>query len=788
MPVRIYAPENTHIVDLFSVPMLVGAVLIPPRTFLLGVAVGVLASESLRRNLPVRAVFNVSNQTGAVALAVLALHQLAGGAAPLTPRGWIALLVALITYEAYSNLWILVALSAAGSPPDAGHVRDLLRQLRTLIPICATLAILAVETYWTDPWALLVLAGPGLMAARWQVATLRLRQRYADQRSLYSFAVRLADLSEHSDVLSVALAEVASVLHCERVQLCMEQTSGASRYWLDEHGVLVRSPGALEPLERLIINDRRNVLLGRHQDHEYLRSRDFTDAMLVPLVTADDHHGILIAADRHGNETVTFEKEDLPLLEALAAHLATALTSCARLDRLRVEVAAREHQAYHDGLTGLANRTLLNQVVAAAIKNRRGSRLVAVMIMDLDGFKEVNDTLGHHAGDSILKAVAQRVNAAVGKSRLAARLGGDEFAFVIPAATGTDEIMSAAAAVQAAVSAPIEVDGMVLTLRASMGVSLSPLHGDEPTDLLKRADVAMYAAKNAGRGIVVYDPKIDHNSTRRLVLASELQRAVDHDGLELWYQPIADISADTVTGFEALLRWRHPELGFIPPDEFIPVAEQTGLIEPVTWWVIRTALEELRRWRDDGYDITMGVNVSARSLFDSTMVDRLRRLINDSGVNPAHLTVEITESSMMLDLDRSERTLRRLDDLGVRIAIDDFGTGYSSLSRLKVLPVKTVKIDQSFIRNLCFDQGDRAIVRSTIELARVMGLNVVAEGVENKETWDELGHFGCESAQGWYLAKAMEAADCRAWLTGRQAPTLAPLHRLAPFAGEGIGA
>ena len=788
MPVRIYAPENTHIVDLFSVPMLVGAVLMPAGMLLRGVVLGVFLSEVLRRNLPVRAAFNVANQTGAVALSLLVLRALAGTAAPITPRGWAALVAALLTYETYSNLWILAVLSVNGSPPDANHIRDLAKQLWTLVPLCATLAILAVETYWTEPWALLVLAGPGLIAARWQVAAVRLRQRYADQRSLYSFTVRLADLSEHADVLSVALSEVASILHCERVQLCMEQTTGASRYWLDEKGALVRSPGAFQPLEQLVVSNRQTVLLRRSHDHEYLRTQGFSDAMLVPLVTAEDHHGILIAADRHGNETVTFEPEDLPLLEALAAHLATALTSCARLDRLRVEVAAREHQAYHDGLTGLANRTLFNQVVSAAIKNRKGSRLVAVMIMDLDGFKEINDTLGHHAGDAILKAVAERVNAAVGKSRLAARLGGDEFAFVIPAASGTDQISSVASAVQAAVSAPIEIDGMVLTLRASMGVALAPLHGDDPTDLLKRADVAMYSAKSSGRGIVVYDPKIDHNSTRRLVLASELQRAVEHGGLELWYQPIAAISSNRITGFEALLRWRHPELGFVPPDEFIPVAEQTGLIEPVTWWVIRTALEELRRWRDDGYELTMGVNVSARSLFDSTMVDRLRRLILDIGVNPAHLTVEITESSMMLDLDRSERTLRRLNELGVRIAIDDFGTGYSSLSRLKVLPVKTVKIDRSFVRNLCSDQGDRAIVRSTIELARVMGLTVVAEGVEDQETWEELGHFGCESAQGWYLAKAMDADLCHTWLTDRQAPTLAPLRRLAPWAGDGIGA
>ncbi len=779
MPVHVHVRQNSMKTDLSCFPILLGAVLTPAVTVIPAVAAAVAVSMTVQRVNPVRVAFNVANQSGALAFSLLVLQGVMGPASPVTPRGWLALVAALLAYTLYTSVFVIVVVYASGTPIEGAMIGHLSRELLVLVPSTAVLTILALGAYWTEPWSLLVLAGPGLVVGRYQASSARLRQRYADQRSLYGFTVRLAELSEHSEVLASALDEVAAILHSERVLLCMEQTTGASRYSLDAAGSLVREVVPLDPLERDVSSTRRPLLLRRGQPSTYLAVHGFRDAILAPVTMADGHQGVLVAADRDGNELVSFEPDDLALLEALAAHLATALTSCARLDRLKVEVAAREHQAYHDGLTGLANRTLLSQVVSAAVRNRRGSNLVAVMLMDLDGFKEVNDTLGHHAGDAILKAVAARVDATVGRSRLAARLGGDEFAFVIPSATGTQQVESVARRLQEAVAAPIEVDGMVLTLRASMGVALAPLHGEDPASLLKKADVAMYSAKNSGRGIVVYEPEIDHHSTRRLVLATELQRAVEAGGLELWYQPIADISSGTVTAFEALLRWRHPELGFVAPDEFIPVAEQTGLIEPLTWWVIRTALDELRRWRDDGYEITMGVNVSARSLFDSTLVDRLGRLIADTGVNPAHLTVEITESSMMLDLDRSERTLRRLSDLGVRIAIDDFGTGYSSLSRLKVLPVKTVKIDRSFVRNLCTDQGDRAIVRSTIELARVMGLSVVAEGVEDPETWEELDHFGCDLAQGWHLAKAMPSEDCRAWLTGRQQPSLAPLRRLA---------
>ncbi|MGH9056440.1 MAG: putative bifunctional diguanylate cyclase/phosphodiesterase, partial [Acidimicrobiales bacterium] len=333
-----------------------------------------------------------------------------------------------------------------------------------------------------------------------------------------------------------------------------------------------------------------------------------------------------------------------------------------------------------------------------------------------------------------------------------------------------------------ALSHPITIDGLVLGVRASIGVSIAPLDGTDPSTLLKRADVAMYSAKATKRGVVSYNPQIDHHTTRRLVLATELRQAVEAGDLEVWYQPIAELESGHVHAFEALLRWRHPDLGPVSPDEFIPVAEQTGLIEPLTWWVLGESLRELRAWQAEGYQMGVSVNVSTRSLLDSEVVDRLRRTLDQNGVAPSSLTLELTESSIMVEPDRAEQILRRLADLDVRIAIDDFGTGYSSLSRLKRLPVQTVKIDRSFVRAMCTDEGDDAIVRTTIELARNMGHTVVAEGIEDPHTWRRLADLGCDQGQGYYLSPALPAVQCLGWLKRRQSPTLAVVRPIRDYA------
>jgi EAL domain-containing protein (putative c-di-GMP-specific phosphodiesterase class I) len=294
----------------------------------------------------------------------------------------------------------------------------------------------------------------------------------------------------------------------------------------------------------------------------------------------------------------------------------------------------------------------------------------------------------------------------------------------------------------------------------------------------------MYAAKTAKRGAVAYDQEIDLNTKRRLILATELRQAMDAGDLQVWYQPVAQLDTGEICGLEALLRWTHHIHGPIAPSEFVHVAEQSGLIEPLTWWVLETALRELHRWRRDGYELGMAVNISARNLLGPEIVERLGRMLSEIGVPPADLTLEITESLMMTDPDGSERILLQLAALGVRVAIDDFGTGYSSLSRLKRLPVTTVKVDRSFVQNMHHDGGDDAIVRATIELARNMGHSVIAEGVEHQQTWDRLLQLGCDQVQGHLLAAAMPAEVCRRWIRARQVPRMAAI-RVIPSVARG---
>jgi diguanylate cyclase (GGDEF)-like protein len=599
----------------------------------------------------------------------------------------------------------------------------------------------------------------------------RAANRISNLEALYAVTLRLSALTDSDDIILVSLQESASILGAKACELRLPPELGGLRCFQEGSGDLGRDFGAPGGREIQVAETRAPVVV------HGARGGGAPGLISVPVNLGDLGTGVLTAFER-GGDSGGFAGGDLRFLEALSAYLGAALTSSQRLDRLHLEVAAREHQALHDGLTGLANRVLFGRWVSEALVARGRADRVGVMLMDLDGFKDINDTLGHHTGDRILEVVAQRVTDGLGRGRLAARLGGDEFAIVLPGAASAEEIVEIGTAVHASVSRPVTVDGMELEIRASVGVAVAPEDGVDLSTLLRRADVAMYAAKRSRRGLVVYDRDFDGHAHRRLILTNALRQAMDDRQLEIWYQPMARPGTGEITGMEALLRWRHAEYGSIPPTEFIPVAERSGLIEPLTWWVLESALSELASWRREGFELTMAVNVSARSLTGSHVPERLRRLLEQAGIPAADLSLEITESLMMADPDGSQRVLEQLDQLGVRIAIDDFGTGWSSLSRLRRLPVHTVKIDRSFVMSMHRDEGDEAIVRTTIELARNMGHEVVAEGVERQDTWDRLVALGCDLVQGHLLAPAMPIDICRSWLKSRQSPRMAPVHEI----------
>jgi diguanylate cyclase (GGDEF)-like protein len=782
IPVGLNTEKHSLDLNLFGIPLVVGAVFTSPTDLMISVSVALVVSQLVHHRYFERAIFNIVNILAGAALARIVLGAALGSARPEQLQGLEAVFLAVLAFEVWTSLGVLGAVSLSSGAPGWAYVRTVGIQLALIVPLNSVFGLITVTVALEETWGLILLAGPCVGLALWYRTANTVRGRYANLQLLYGFTVKIADLSDTDEIIATALAETRSVMVCDYAELTMPVGTSAVRCQLVGEDAVSREFGDLTDFERRIIDEGANVLAPAGSS-KIPDPEKFQDLMAVPVQLGDIGCGVITAAN-HSVPAETFDAEDLRLFEALAANLGTALTSSQRLDRLRLEVAAREHQALHDSLTGLANRTLFAQWVSTALERRRHDQLVAVMLLDLDGFKDINDTLGHHTGDAILKEVAGRVLAAIGPDRLAARLGGDEFAFVIPAAYSADEVMTTARAVLDSVSRPIATDGLVLELRASLGVAMSPQHGSDPATLLQRADVAMYSAKSSKRGVVAYDREIDQNTKRRLILATELRMAMDAKELEVWYQPVANMDTGEICSLEALLRWRHNDYGSISPEEFIPVAEQTGLIEPLTWWVLETALRELHMWRREGYEINMAINVSARSLLGPEVVERLGRLLNDVAVPPSSVSLEITESLMMVDPDLSERVLMQLSELGVRIAIDDFGTGYSSLSRLKRLPVQTVKIDRSFVLNMHADEGDEAIVRATIELAKTMGHLVVAEGVEKQETWDRLQALGCNQVQGYLVAAAMPSTECRPWLRSRQAPKMAPV-RLLPGMARG---
>jgi diguanylate cyclase len=440
------------------------------------------------------------------------------------------------------------------------------------------------------------------------------------------------------------------------------------------------------------------------------------------------------------------------------------------------------HQALHDMLTGLPNRAMFydrtEAVLAGAVLDGSST---AVMLFDLDRFKEINDTMGHNYGDRVLTEVGPRVTSVLRAGDTLARLGGDEFCVLLPQVDGESDAVQVANRIIAVLEFPFEVEGTILGIEASCGISMAPTDGRSAELLLQRADVAMYVAKESQEHVVVYRDELDVNTPDRLALLGDLRAAVGRGEFILHFQPKASLRTGRVEGAEALIRWRHPSLGLLYPDSFIPEAERTGLIEPITHWVLDEALHRCRRWRDEAgpsgpLELSISVNLSTRSLLDASLPEVVQAALARWQV-PAHLLdLEITETIIMTDPTRARRVLTELADMGVTLSIDDFGTGYSSLAYLRDLPVHQLKIDRTFVQDMGGDSDDEVIVRAVVDLAGNLGLRTIAEGVEDLRTWEQLSRLGCDSAQGYFLARPMAPEDFWAWVQERGGVAVAPLQ------------
>ena len=776
--VHVHFGREAQSFSLAEIPLVMGMVFISPvalvATRILGCAIALIF---WRRQSPIKVAFNLSLFAVEICVGLPLYHLILGGGSAVEPIGWLAAFAATTV----SGLLGTVAVIGAIAIHQRAMPGIKLRQV--LLPSLATmsntsLALLAVTVMAVDPRAFwLLLQVTGLLLAAYRAYTI-LRQKHESLELLHIFTQVVGGALDAGSTTRALLQQVRQLLRADTAQILLFGDVGETALRMTLSGeatevTIERIAGLPHDLHLQAVETNKPRIVTRGvKDTDlqaFLSGNGLRDAIVAPM-KAGATVGTLLVGDRLG-EIASFGKDDLRLLETIANHASISLANDRLVDRLRREVAEKEHQASHDTLTGLANRTLFNRRVEQAIEAAPMRGSLAVFLIDLDRFKEINDTLGHHTGDMLLQEVGARLRQSLDPRCTIARLGGDEFAILIPKARDASTAWKMAEDLRHALEQPFAMGGLTLYVGASIGIALHPDHGDTAATLLQRADVAMYAAKAEHKGSEVYAAERDDHSHRRLALVADLRHAVENHTLQVHYQPKADLATGAILGAEALVRWEHADLGFVAPDEFIPVAERTGLIRPLTLFVLEHALRDCRTWSvTAGREMTVAVNLSAGSLLNLSFPSDVARLLRETRM-PAHcLTLEITESTIMADPERAITVLNDLASMGVELAIDDFGTGYSSLSQLKRLPVTELKIDRSFVMSMMSDDNDAVIVNSTIDLGHNLGLRIVAEGVENQESWQRLAMLGCDVAQGFHLSRPVPSGALIRWLAAGGIP------------------
>ena len=776
--IHLHLRRTTQTFSLSELPLVVGLFFAAPEALVLARLAGGAAGLYLhRRQHSMKVAFNVATMWVEAGTAVILFHWMLNGAGGETSLARFAAFGAALAAGTVGTILVGAVTAIHDRGLKGSAWRRLLVTGLVTFAANASLGLVAVTLLQVDATSLVFLLVVGVIVFSAYSGYSKVHRRHEDLEVLYDFTQAVGSAVHVESVGVRLLARARDLLRADHAELILERDGSATARLVlvadDRLEPADDSPLTRELRERLTVVDSLVVPRATKDEVQraFLDQTRFNDAVLVRLSADSDVHGTVVIANRVGGVT-TFTPQDLRLLQTLANHAGVALANSRLVDRLTHQATAREHEALHDALTGLPNRTLFQRELASVIEPPTAK--AAVLLMDLDGFKEVNDTLGHHAGDLLLRDVAGRLERALEGTGVVARLGGDEFAVLLPGVGGELAAKTVAHEVLTVLRQQTTVEGVRVDIGASIGIALCPAHGREAHGLLRRADIAMYAAKDMHSPIQIYSAERDFHSPQRLALVGELRSTLEHGELRVVYQPKADLRTGRVVGVEALARWHHPERGFVPPDEFVPVAERSGLIQPLTRHVLRTALTQCRAWRLGGDSLSVSVNLSARSLLPDLPAD-VARVLGETGVAANALTLEITESSIMADPTHTGHVLEELSAMGVSVAIDDFGTGYSSLTYLKRLPVDEIKIDKSFVLGMSRDEDDAAIVRSTVDLGRNLGLRVVAEGIEEAETWSALRTLGCDMAQGYFLSPPLTAAELDAWLpTHREggAPTI----------------
>ena len=748
--------------SLSEIPLAFCLVYLTPGASVTARVVGAVVMLVIMRRPPLYKLFlNVGMFTFEVAVAVLVFRGITDLWGPSDTHLVIAVIVSTIVCGVVSSVIVSLAISQF----EGGLWSRIAGELRVawwLFLVNATLAGMVLALSLIAPsLALVALLPVGLL---WYIIKAYgvLDQRLRDLDAVHGFTGHVGKSLDPDEIIRAAAVQTAEVLRSDGTAVIVfDEQYGAT---LRVHGVVDLQLPLVpdDPKWQPMITSERAVLVPRTELGE-IRSQGsrIAEIMVAPIRDLSGVIGLLIVAGRSEGGR-KFQAEDLVRLQNLTEQLAVSLRKGMLHQRI-------EREARLDGLTGLANRVAFERELENAAVNRRQDHLLFVVMLDLDRFKEVNDTLGHQAGDQLLIEAAERMRLLLTPGDVLARLASDEFAIVGQRRT-REEMLEFAWACVREVGRPITLDGLEIVVTASAGLAVVEDDVEEGAPL-RYADIAMFNAKSQRLGVEVYRDEIDRRTPARLSLLGDLRSAIEEEQLHMHLQPKLDLSTGTVVGAEALVRWTHPVRGVVPPAQFVRVAEDTGLIKQLTDLMLDRGISTLSDIHARGYHLGLSVNLSTHDLLDRRLAERVQQHLAKNGVDPSMLTLEITESSLLIDAPRARATINELHEVGVSLSIDDFGTGYSSLSYLRRLPVGELKIDQSFVANVLIDEQDEVIVRSTIDLGHNLGLVVVAEGVENNEVLERLRAFGCDIAQGYCISRPLSPGQFLAWLASTGHPS-----------------
>ncbi|MBM0228147.1 MULTISPECIES: bifunctional diguanylate cyclase/phosphodiesterase [Micromonospora] len=768
-------------VMLTEIPLVVALYLLPPLSVVLAYTLATLVVQ-IRRNLaPVKFWFNLIRAAAATSTACLVLMALPGmrGVGPGT---WGILFVATSAHTLVTLAAVVAVIGVVQGWQAGWELARTSPPALLAAVINVAIGLLILITLVTTTWGfLLFMAFAAGLVLVYRSYTQFLRQ-HRTLTDMYQLTRAMSESGQDGTLIDALLGRVRALMQAEYATLWLP---GQGRYpevlltaREDNRGLLDFAVTPARLRERVLGESRMVAsgvrLPGDPATRELLPGERIKDFIILPLRSGQVVIGTLEVVNRLG-DTNHFTPVDIPIFETVAAHAAVALENSRLVDRLR-------HDAYHDALTKLPNRRRITGALDEAVKIRAPGEVVAVLLFDVDGLRQVNESLGHAAGDKVLVEVADRLRACAPSSALVGRAGGDEF-LVTLRLENAEAALELAAELREQIRDEMVFDSLTLDVDTAVGVALHPDHGSDAATLLQRVDLAATAAKAVPGSVQLFNLALESRSLRRLGLAGDLRRALDEGELEVYFQPKVTLRDRRLIGVECLARWEHPTHGTVAPEDFVAVAEHTGQLGRLTELVLREGLRRSRDWTHAEQPLAVAVNLSARTLTDPHFPDQVRELLDEYGVPPQRLTFEIREAGVLDGTDRPIPTLRRLRDLGVRLSVDDFGTGSSSLAYLRRLPVHEVKVDRSFVQGMATDPGDLAIVNAVVTLSQQFGLAVVAEGVESELTLELLQDIGCEIGQGFLFSRPLPYERLEAWFGAQVEPEAAaeaPRLRVVP--------